>query len=954
MTWDLVLVTARTAQQRWLFERYLGRLWPAPGTSGEPDWRVVQDPPGPQLGTAGATVHALAVAVGRLRERSRAARVLVLHCGGLSQRVPQLSHVGKAFAPGRGSEADATVFLQVVRELDRLFRDAEPGAVVACGDVLYSAPRLTSPCRRDGVVALAYPTRAEQASRHGVYLWETGEEQASAAWQKPNPARLAAVGAELSWGMDTGILYLGAAVVEALLAAIGGLPAADPAAAFLKGSREWRGLDLYRDLTPPMTRCWRAEDCLPGAPGAAQRALSRYPMRVACPGEAELFHFGTCQELLRLLDSGAPRVHASYVAAGDLAAGVVLDRCLAEQPITVGAGSYVSGLNSPEGELWIAPGRVVYQMPLRGRRGGPREEACVGLGAVDDARRHLADGATLLGEPLSVWLRELGVAPEEVWEGVPERERCLWKARLFPVAEAGRVTGALPWLREPEGAAFGERVDRWRRTQHVSMGEAQRRFDARRWWAHEERIRAYRFAAELAAAVQRGDGHAIGRLLQVPGTSAAARALAEQRLQALGQTEVASLTGARAWLVASRLTTPGRAPTLRQHGFRTLGHTLVSCQGTGGQELSWRLEPRAWVEARLPVRVDLAGGWTDTPPQACERGGAVLNLALLLDGERPLAARVERLAEPVVELAATDLGVRRRLVENPPADQPLDPRDPFSLHLASLRLLGLVSSTPLRQHLERLGGGLRLTTRASVPKGSGLGTSSILGAAVLAALHRAFGLPASREELCLRVLRLEQLMGTGGGWQDQVGGMWGGAKFAVSAPGIDQCPQVEPLALCPKVEARLVERMVVFYTGEPRLARDVLQRVVGRYLVGDAASLAALAEMPALAVQARDALLQGDWEELGRCLSRSWELNRQLEPTCSNANLDSLFLLIAPYVRGAKLAGAGGGGFLFALARNGAAREALEARLAATPPPARLYRATLDAEGLCLSSGKSS
>src|SRR5687767_15397318 len=94
-TWELVVVTARTGQQRWLFERHLESLWPR-HRQDVPRWRVVQDPPGPQLGTAGATLAALGAAAGELGPRSAGARVLVLHCGGLSQRVPQLAHVGKA------------------------------------------------------------------------------------------------------------------------------------------------------------------------------------------------------------------------------------------------------------------------------------------------------------------------------------------------------------------------------------------------------------------------------------------------------------------------------------------------------------------------------------------------------------------------------------------------------------------------------------------------------------------------------------------------------------------------------------------------------------------------------------------------------------------------------------------------------------------------------------------
>ena len=47
-----------------------------------------------------------------------------------------------------------------------------------------------------------------------------------------------------------------------------------------------------------------------------------------------------------------------------------------------------------------------------------------------------------------------------------------------------------------------------------------------------------------------------------------------------------------------------------------------------------------------PARIDLAGGWTDTPPVSYEYGGVVVNAAILVDGKRALEARVRRTAEP--------------------------------------------------------------------------------------------------------------------------------------------------------------------------------------------------------------------------------------------------------------------------------------------------------------------
>src|SRR5437588_8228455 len=136
----------------------------------------------------------------------------------------------------------------------------------------------------------------------------------------------------------------------------------------------------------------------------------------------------------------------------------------------------------------------------------------------------------------------------------------------------------------------------------------------------------------------------------------------------------------------------------------------------------------------------------------------------------------------------------------------------------------------VRKHLASAGAGLHLVTESRVPKGSGLGTSSILAAALLAALHKLRGRQPSHVELIEQTLLLEQRLSTGGGWQDQVGGIVGGVKSTVSAPGIPQRPVIEPLALSDATYQALEERLVVYYSGQQRLARDILRRVMGRWL----------------------------------------------------------------------------------------------------------------------------
>src|ERR1051326_545294 len=60
------------------------------------------------------------------------------------------------------------------------------------------------------------------------------------------------------------------------------------------------------------------------------------------------------------------------------------------------------------------------------------------------------------------------------------------------------------------------------------------------------------------------------------------------------------------------------------------------------------------VWGRSPVRLDLAGGWTDTPPYCLEYGGAVVNVAVLLNGQPPIQVFVRPLSEPVFSLRSID------------------------------------------------------------------------------------------------------------------------------------------------------------------------------------------------------------------------------------------------------------------------------------------------------------
>ena len=118
-----------------------------------------------------------------------------------------------------------------------------------------------------------------------------------------------------------------------------------------------------------------------------------------------------------------------------------------------------------------------------------------------------------------------------------------------------------------------------------------------------------------------------------------------------------------------------------------------------------------------------------------------------------------------------------------------------------------------------------------VPQGSGLGTSSILAGAVISACWSAVGLQYSRRDLVHAVLVVEQLLTTGGGWQDQVGGLHPGINLGLSQASHSVSVTTVPASISERLCLQLNSRLLLLFTGKPRLAKNLLQNVI-RYPEG--------------------------------------------------------------------------------------------------------------------------
>ena len=327
------------------------------------------------------------------------------------------------------------------------------------------------------------------------------------------------------------------------------------------------------------------------------------------------------------------------------------------------------------------------------------------------------------------------------------------------------------------------------------------------------------------------------------------------------------------------------------------------------------------VWGRSPVRIDIAGGWTDTPPYCLMEGGSVINFAIELNGQPPLQAYVKPSKDYHIVLRSIDLGAMEIVETSEQLTDFMHVGSPFSIPKAALVLAGfgpsgVSGSISLRSQLEAFGSGIELTLLSAVPAGSGLGTSSILAATVLGALNDFCGLGWDKNEIGHRTLMLEQMLTTGGGWQDQFGGVLGGVKLLQTGRGFQQNPSVRWLPDDLWTQPEYQACHLLYYTGITRTAKQILAEIVRRMFLNDNAELRLLREMKEHTMEMYEAIQCNDFSRMGLLMRRTWQQNQALDRGTNPSAIADLTALIDDLCLGYKLPGAGGGGYLYMIAKD--------------------------------------
>ncbi|NWS47635.1 FUK kinase, partial [Probosciger aterrimus] len=692
-----------------------------------------------------------------------------------------------------------------------------------------------------------------------------------------------------------------------------------------------------------------------------------------------------------LLEDGSSVTNCLLEGAVQLAAGSVIQHCHLQGPLEIGPGCLLSGLGV--GSSPALQGFPLCDVVLQGHHVRLRDLPCRVFtlsGRLDDWQSP-AERATYLNMPWAEFFHRTGIREGDLWDAeTPQRSRCLLSARLFPVLHAQEALGLedVLWLLAPVAS---ERLARWRAAWRMSWQELLPCLDkaaelgARQalfFLQGQHKVRRVLLARQdssllplARSAVHEGYHEAVlGTLDEVASTAGdagiAARALAciaevlgcmargegglrsgpaanREWASAFGRLESGDIAGGVRELAAERqkwMSRPALLVRAARH-YEGAEQILVrqavmsSCQFvTVGQA---ELPPLGhWVQVVCPARLDLSGGWSDTPPITYEHGGAVVDVAVLVDGCWPIGARVRRIGEPVLRLVS--LGgtpqsevvaelVCRELEHLQDYCQPHAPGALLKAAFICTQVVQFPSQKPLQaQLMENFRGGFEVHTWSKLPHGSGLGTSSILAGAVMASLYRAAGKAASTESLIHAVLHLEQRLTTGGGWQDQVGGLVPGIKIGRSKAQLPLRVEVEEIQVPDGFTQTLNDHLLLVYTGKTRLARNLLQDVVRNWYARLPSAVQNADALVSNAEECAQALRQGNLPLIGKCLDCYWQQKKCMAPGCEPLAVGHMMDALRPYVYGQCLAGAGGGGFLYILTRAPRQKEVLHQILAKT------------------------
>jgi galactokinase/mevalonate kinase-like predicted kinase len=917
------------------------------------EWLCASDPEGQPLGSAGGSILLLDECK-RIDDSElpfgewlALEKRIIIHAGGQSRRLPAYAAWGKILTPlpvfrwARGQRLNQNLLSLQIPLYEEIMNKAPDSlhTMVTSGDVYIRCTKPIQDIPKADVVCFGLWTDPAPATRHGVFFSERDNPGTlDFMLQKPAMDRLTELAGSHLFLMDIGIWLLSDRAVECIA----------------KRSRNGNELMMY-DLYGSFGR---ALGMRPEIRDGDINALSVAILPL--PG-GEFYHFGTGQELI-----------SSALAIQNLVRDqrLIMQRTFKPHPAMFVQNAQTDIiLSSDNSELWIENSHIGPHWQLTDRHiltGIPHNDwtlklspgTCIDIVPVGaghfaarpygfyDSFRGKADDpdTSFLGKPFRQWISDRELRALDTAD--------IQYAKLFPLCRTTEeLETVLAWMISDPENSRGKII--WESALKLSANDLLARANLLRLAGQRKDF----MTANLSALASNHEKSIFYQL----DLDDAATSFADANLP------LPHPLAADAPLMKRIHDSMFRARTLSLGGYggaaeEQKAFALLS-EGLIGEMKNKKVTPRSAVYhdqivwGRSPVRIDLAGGWTDTPPYCLYAGGNVLNVAIELNGQPPLQVYVKPSADYALTLRSIDLGAVERIDTWQELGNYNRVGSPFSIPKAAMSLAGFmpgfsaIKHSSLEEQFRDFGCGMEITLLSAIPKGSGLGTSSILAATVLGALSDFCGLGWDKTEICNRTLVLEQLLTTGGGWQDQFGGVLHGLKLLQTDEGFNQNPLVRWLPDYIFTDALLQPCHLLYYTGITRTAKDILSGIVKAMFLNSSGHLALLAAMKTHATDMYEAIQYGNFNDYGTLLAKTWEQKKAIDTGANPPALEPLLSAVSDYTLGYQLPGAGGGGYLYMVAKDPEAAVRIKQALAASNhhPNARMVDMTLSRKGMQIS-----
>ena len=936
----------------------------------EAEWFCTNDPVGHKLGSGGGTANLLKNAYESENDGKdfdqwlSSEKRILLHAGGQSRRLPAYAPSGKILTPipvfrwERGQRLSQDLLSLQVPLYEKIMNAAPEGlrTMVVSGDVYIRATQPLQEIPDVDVVCYGLWLGPEIAKDHGVFVSTRKKpSELECMLQKPTVQKLGELSRDHFYLTDIGIWLFSDKAVKVLM---------DRSTA---SDGTIINYDMYTTFGGALGTNPTMSD-----PKVNELKVAILPL----PG-GEFYHFGTSHEILssmlaiqNLVNDQRFIMHHSLKPQPS----IFIQNAITENKPTeenrniwiensfVGNGwhytqdNIITGIPENDWKLSLAPGQCADVVPIGG------DEFCARpYGYNDKFRGSLDDKSTLfIGQPFKDWAGKRNIDLKDI-EGSDD----LQSAKIFPVlpteAEVGTV---LKWMiSNPEtldAATLKEGKQLWENSTRLSADDISAKANLERL-ANQRREYRTKVWPKLAE----NHNHSVFCQLDLHD---AAEEFCENNIalpQPLADNEPImkrihdAMFRSETLLLEQRASGKDNSKAIADYeskAFSLLREGLLSSANLQVHPTSDVYSDQI-VWARSPVRIDIAGGWTDTPPFCLMEGGNVINLAIELNGQPPLQAYVKRSKEKKIILRSIDLGATETVTTFEQLADFNHVGSPFSIPKAALALAGFLPRfntekySSLDQQLDDFGSGIEVTTLSAVPAGSGLGTSSILASTVLGAINDFCGLGWDKTEIGNRTLLLEQLLTTGGGWQDQFGGVIQGVKLLQTRKGFDQTPVVRYLPNDLWTSPEYSQCHLLYYTGITRTAKTILSEIVRRMFLNEHEDTRLLRNMKEHTMEMFDAIEQESFKKTGLIMRKTWAQNQALDSGTNPDEVRRLTSLIDDLCLGYKLPGAGGGGFLYMIAKDPEAAARIRQILNANKSKAnaRFVDMTLSTRGLLVS-----